>query len=75
MLNALLKYGFKYSFSKFLFNTIFSIFFNEILSFIYFSIIRLAILPAHTDPYPAFSTNTEIAIVGFSFGAYAIKIE
>src|SRR5262245_42380774 len=49
--------------------------FTEIVSFKYFSIIKDAIGEAHVEPYPAFSTTTAMAILGFSLGAKATNKE
>ncbi|MFL2611807.1 MAG: hypothetical protein ACJ0P5_06150 [Flavobacteriaceae bacterium] len=43
--------------------------------FRYFSIIKLEIGAAHLEPQYPFSINAAIAILGFSLGAKAMKIE
>src|SRR5690606_1372939 len=44
---------------------------REMVSLRYFSTSMLTIGPAQVPPYPAFSTNTAMAILGFSRGAKA----
>ena len=75
----LIAAGFAFTFapgSKFSFKILSTKYFGlDMLSVIYFSIIRLAMGAAHVEPCPPFSTITAIAILGLFLGAKAKNTE